>query len=291
MPTEANRTSAAYRADANAKHYGRDTLDRATGTLILIGGATTPNGRALGEFVRLSGATRNGRVVALTSASGNPDASARQWRRDLRAAGCRTVNVPIVHSRDDASNPRVVELLTQADGIFLGGGDQVKLVSIIGGTPVGHAIQDAYVRGVVIGGTSAGAAALSKTTLAGNEVDEHGQLVEQYIGPGLGLIKHQALIDTHFSQRRRLYRLFVALAEFPELLGLGIDEDTALVVSGDLGRVVGAGGVTFVDGRNVSYSNAAELRDGQPLTVSAMRVGVIGAGHTFDLARRELVID
>jgi len=72
-------------------------------------------------------------------------------------------------------------------------------------------------------------------------------------------------------------------------MGLGIDEDTALVVTGDIGQVVGTGGVTFVDGRGVSYSNAAELRNGQPLTISAMRVGVIGAGHTFDLAKRELL--
>jgi cyanophycinase len=269
----------------------RHEVDQASGTLVLIGGGTTPNGAALGEFVRLSGAMEGGRIVVLTSASGDPTASARQWRRDLLAAGCRQVDAPIVASREQASDPHVVALIQQASGVFLGGGDQVKLVSIIGGAPVGEAIRDAYVRGVVIGGTSAGAAALTKTTLAGNEVDECGQLVEQYIGPGLGLVRHQALVDTHFSQRRRLYRLFVALAEFPDLMGLGLDEDTAMVVNGDLGRVVGVGGVTFVDGRSVTYSNAFQLREGKSLTISAMRVGVVGAGHTFDLAKRELVLD
>ena len=227
----------------------------------------------------------------LTSASGDPATSARQWRRDLHAAGCVNVEAPVIITREEASDAKVVAMIRDASGVFLGGGDQVKLVSLIGGSPVGESIRDAYVRGVVIGGTSAGAAALTKTTLAGNEVDEHGQLVEQYIGPGLGLLRHQALIDTHFSQRRRLYRLFVALAEYPELMGLGLDEDTAMVVTGDTGRVVGTGGVTFVDGRPVSYSNATELRNGKPLTISAMRVGVIGAGHTFDLLKRELVLD
>ena len=269
----------------------RAELYRASGTLVLIGGATTSHGSSLGEFVRRSRARTGGRIVGVTSASSNPAASARQWRHDLLAAGCVNVTVPIIPTREDAADPHIVESIRTADGIFLGGGDQVKLVSILGGSPAGNAIQDAYVRGAVIGGTSAGAAALSKTTLAGNEVDELGQLVEQYIGPGLGLIRQQAIIDTHFSQRRRLYRLFMALAEFPELLGLGIDEDTALVIDGDIGHVVGAGGVTFVDGRGVTFSNAADLREGQPLTVSAMRVGIVGAGHAFDLQTRELCLD
>jgi len=264
-------------------------VDHAQGTLVLIGGATHSNGEALAAFTRRAHGPQGGSIVALTTASGNPAASARQWRRDLRAAGCFNVQIPVVSTRDDATNPRFVAALASAQGIFFGGGDQIKLVSIIGGTPAGDAIRDAYVRGIVIGGTSAGAAALAKTTLAGNEVDEHGQLVEQYIGPGLGLVRHPTIIDTHFSQRRRLYRLFVALAEFPELLGLGIDEDTAIVVEGNVGRVVGTGSVTFVDGRGITYSNAGAHRDGMPLTLSAMRVGIVGAGHAFDLQTRELV--
>ena len=197
----------------------------------------------------------------------------------------------MIATRDQASDPAIVHAINEATGIFLGGGDQVKLVSILGGSPVGEAIRDAYIRGAIVGGTSAGAAALAKTTLAGNEVDESGNLVEQYIGPGLGLIRDPAIIDTHFSQRRRLYRLFVALAEFPELLGLGIDEDTAIVLNGDIGRVIGAGGVTFVDGLGITFSNAAQLRAGEALTLSAMRVGIVGAGYALNLRTRELVTD
>ena len=275
----------------DASHDRRNIVDRAHGTLVLIGGATTPGGAALGAFVTRSGGQTGGRIVVLTSASGHPVVSARQWRRDLRAAGCHHVESPLVTTREQATDPRIVETINAADGIFLGGGDQIKLVSVIGGTPVGEAVRDAYVRGVVIGGTSAGASALAKTTLAGNEVDEHGQLVEQYIGPGLGLMRHPMLVDTHFSQRRRLYRLFVALAEFPELLGLGIDENTALVVEDDIGRVIGVGGITFVDGRGLTYSNAGLLRDGEPLTLSAMRVGIVGTGYAFNLGTRELLTD
>jgi cyanophycinase len=270
-------------------HDRREAVDRARGPLVLIGGATTPRGAALREFVKRSRGKQDGYIVGLTCASGDPASSARQWTQDLKTAGCRHVDIPIVRSREEACDTRITDQIAQASGIFLGGGDQVKLVSILAGTPVEEAIRDARLRGVVIGGTSAGAAALAKTTLAGNEVDEYGNLIKQYIGPGLGFIRHQTIIDTHFSQRRRLYRLFVAIAQFPSLLGLGIDEDTALVIESDRGYVIGAGGVTFVDGRGITYSNADKLRDGAQLTLSAMQVGIIGSGHTFNLRTRELL--
>jgi len=263
---------------------------RATpGPVVLIGGATKPRGDALGAFVSLAHGRDGACVVVITAASGDPAGSARDWHRDLTLAGCSDVDAPVIASRADSMDASIAARVASADAIFLGGGDQVKLVSIVGGTPVGAAIHAAHVRGLVVGGTSAGAAALAKTTLAGNEVDGAGELVEQYIGPGLGLVAHPTIIDTHFSERRRLYRLFVALAEFPTLLGLGIDEDTAMVIDGDEGRVVGAGGVTFVDARDVRYSNAGSGR-GEPLTLSAVRVGVIGSGYGFDFAARDLII-
>jgi cyanophycinase len=164
----------------------------------------------------------------------------------------------------------------------------VKLVALLSGTPVGDAIWDNFASGGIVCGTSAGAAALTELTLAGNEVDEDGNLVEQYIGPGLGLLTFKTIIDTHFSQRRRLYRLFVAIAGYPDIMGLGIDEDTGMVVRGEIGKVVGKGGVTFVDGRSVVYDNAEEVTKGRQLTLSALRVGMIGTGYTFNLRQREL---
>jgi len=195
---------------------------------------------------------------------------------------------PIIEGRQDACNPRTVELIEKSRGIFLGGGSQIKLISALSGTPVGDAIWEHYVKGGTVCGTSAGAAALTELTLAGNEVDEEGNLVEQYIGPGLGLLDFKTLIDTHFSQRRRLYRLFVAIAGYPDIMGLGIDEDTAMIVKGEVGKVVGRGGVTFVDGRTVKFDNAEEVTKGRQLTLSALRVGMIGTGYTFNLREREL---
>lgn len=236
----------------------------------------------------MTGAGDGAPIVGLTTASSQVGISRDMWLADLRQAGATNIEIPMVETRDQASDPSIVELARNARGIFLGGGDQVKLVSVLGGTPLGEAIRDAYIDGAVVCGTSAGAAALTKTTLAGNEVDEEGKLVEQYIGPGLGLLGYHTLVDTHFTQRRRLYRLFVAIAEFPALMGLGIDEDTALIVKRGIGTVVGRGGVTFVDGSSVRFNNAAEVTRGPELTISALRVGIVGTGQQFNLRKREV---
>lgn len=276
-------------ADAPTPGTGPAWHDRPrAGTLVLLGGATRAEGEALGAFVSLASADGKGPVVALTTASGNVKASARRWRRDLRTAGLEHVKVPIVETREQADDQRIVKLIEESSGVFLGGGNQIKLVTMLSGTPVGDAIWALYARGGVVGGTSAGAAALTELTLAGNEVDEEGKLVEQYIGPGLGLLGFKALIDTHFTQRRRLYRLFVAIADNPEIMGLGLDEDTAMVVKGEVATVVGKGGVTFVDGRGVRFDNADEVTKGRQLTLSSLRVGIVGTGYTFNLRHREL---
>jgi cyanophycinase len=274
---------------ASSARTSRRRLRDAKGTLILIGGGTTATGEALAKFIELSGARSGATIVGLTTASSQPAMARDLWLADLAQGGATNVSIPLVETRDQACDPGIVEEVRNARGIFLGGGDQVKLVSCLSGTLLEDAIRDAYFDGAIVCGTSAGAAALTKTTLAGNEVDEEGKLVEQYIGPGLGLLGYHTLIDTHFTQRRRLYRLFVAIAEFPALMGLGIDEDTALVVKREIGTVVGKGGVTFVDGSSVRYNNSSEVTKGPELTISALRVGIIGTGQQFNLKKRDVV--
>ncbi len=258
------------------------------GSLVLIGGACTASGDALGAFVKLAGAGEGGPIACITSASQDVRGSAKHWEADFTTAQAGDVVFPIIETREDAMNRSIAKTVAKARGIFLGGGNQIKLITMLSGTPVGDAIWDNYVSGGVVCGTSAGAAALTEMTLAGNETDEEGNLVAQYIGPGLGLLAFKTIIDTHFSQRRRLYRLFVAISEYPEIMGLGIDEDTAMVVRGEVGKVVGKGGVTFVDGRTVKFDNAEEVTKGRQLTLSALRVGIVGTGYTFNIRLREL---
>jgi cyanophycinase len=279
------------RRPAQDRAARRKPADGARGALVLIGGACDPEGEALGAFVRLSGADHGAAIVGFTTASSNPSRAAAAWERDFRSVGVRNVDIPLVDGRDRANDPSIAERVMGAAGIFLGGGDQVHLIATLSGTLVGQAIRDAYLAGAIVCGTSAGAAALTETTLAGGEVDEDGNEVEMYIGPGLGLLCYRALIDTHFAQRRRLQRLFVAIAGYPQLLGLGIDEDTGLVVHGSIGEVVGKGGVTFVDGRDtVRFDNASQVKKGGELTLSHLRVGLVGTGQRFDLEARELEV-
>jgi cyanophycinase len=274
---------------ASPARSARRRLRDAKGTLILIGGGTTATGEALAKFIELSEAKGGAAIVGITTASSQVAMARDLWLADFATAGATNVTIPIVETRDQACDAAIVDQVRNARGIFLGGGDQVKLVSCLSGTLLENAIRDAYFDGAIVCGTSAGAAALTKTTLAGNEVDEEGKLVEQYIGPGLGLLGYHTLIDTHFTQRRRLYRLFVAIAEFPALMGIGIDEDTAFVVKREIGTVFGKGGVTFVDGSSVRYNNSSEVTKGPELTISALRVGIIGTGQQFNLKKRDVV--
>lgn len=259
------------------------------GVLVLIGGACTPHGHALRAFLDLVGARSGGKIVGFTQAAADPAESSREWTAAFRSVGALNVEFPQYDRNDDGLDFRAARLVREAEGVFLGGGDQVKLVTELSGTRTATAICERFLEGGVVCGTSAGAAAASELTMAGGEVDEEGNLVEQYIGPGLGLLRYDAIIDTHFSQRRRLQRLFLVVASNTQLFGVGLDEDTALVVRGPIGEVVGAGGVTFVDGRDtVRFDNAEELSKGRQLTLSHLRVGIVGTKYHLNLEARDL---
>lgn len=275
------------RVDRRVSHVGMS--DGARGTLVLMGGAVDPRNEAFQQFLRLADARNGAPVVGLTTASAEPGAAARAWLADFRRGGATEVRFPIFGKAGDERDREIAATIKDARAVFLGGGDQVKLVASLGGSCTLAEIKALYRRGGVVCGTSAGAAALTELTMAGGEIDEEGNLVEQYIGPGLGLLGFETIVDTHFQQRRRLQRLFVVIAQNTELLGLGIDEDTALVVRGHVGEVIGAGGVTFVDGRDtVRFDNADQIEKGRQLTLSHLRVGIVGTKYKLDLAKREL---
>jgi cyanophycinase len=267
----------------------RRRRDDQAGSLVLIGGASDPAGAALGRFLTLSRAAEGARIVIITTASTDPVKAAALWTRDLESAGATNVEAPIIDSRQRAQDPACAELVRSARGIFLGGGDQLKLVSTLGGSRVWRAVREAFAEGAIVCGTSAGAAALSETMLSGGEITSAGSAVPLHLGPGLGLLGFSSVIDTHFARRGRLQRLIQQVARNPELLGIGIDENTGLVVQGHLAEVVGPGNVYYVDGRDAKFDNADDVKSGgAALTLSYLRVGVVGAGYSLDLREREL---
>ncbi|HEY2896610.1 MAG TPA: cyanophycinase [Gemmatimonadaceae bacterium] len=260
-----------------------------TGALILIGGACDPSGAALGTFLEMSGASDGAPIVLITTASTDPAKAAVAWKRDLESAGATNVEAPIIDRRERAQDPACAELVRTARGIFLGGGDQLKLVSTLGGSRTWRAVREAFGNGAIVCGTSAGAAALSETVLSGGEVTSAGSAIPLHLGPGLGLLGFSSVVDTHFARRGRLQRLIQQVALNPELLGIGIDENTGLVVRGHLAEVVGPGNVYYVDGRGARFDNADDVKSGRAaLTLSYLRVGVVGAGYPLNLREREL---
>jgi cyanophycinase len=248
------------------------------GHLVIIGGGEdrSQDMRVLRRFVELTHAAQP-RVVVLTAASREQEAIAQVYQHAFGMLGATPV-VFAMHSRQDAAAPAVIEHILEADGVFMTGGDQRKLLSIIGGTRTSAAMHRIYrERGACIAGTSAGASAMSEHMLAEGWVNPHPRKGAVDLAAGLGFVP-RAIVDQHFSQRQRLGRLLTVVAQNPYLLGVGIDEDTALVIERGQGlQVVGRGAVTLVDGREMQ-SDFLELYDRDFIELHNVRLHLLPDG-------------
>jgi cyanophycinase len=257
-----------------------------------IGGAEDKLGRrtVLRSFVDLAGGS-DATIAVVPTASSLGDEVAEVYDALFRRLGAREVVALRPETREQADDPELVRRLDEVTGIFLTGGNQLKLSAIVNGTSFGEAIRAAHLRGATVGGTSAGASIQSSHMVAfgpGGAVPK--QRMTQ-LAAGLGLVR-DVVIDQHFDQRNRYGRLLMLVAQSPGLLGIGIDEDTAAVITCEgnhevLG-VVGRGVVTIVDGRNI-ISNAHEARRTAPLLASGVVLHVLPSGSVFDLTERSLV--
>ncbi|HZG67828.1 MAG TPA: cyanophycinase, partial [Herpetosiphonaceae bacterium] len=176
-------------------------------------------------------------------------------------------------------------LLDGAAGVFFSGGDQLRISSQIGDTPIELRVREIHESGGVIAGTSAGASMMSETMLVKGTSGESHKIGDLHMAPGLGLVRN-VIIDQHFAERGRFGRLFGAVAHNPRELGIGIDEDTALVLQDSHFEVVGNGCVYVADGTGVTRSNIAEARPERALSMYDVRLHVLSSGDTFDLAKR-----
>ena len=256
-----------------------------TGHLVIIGGRENrkQDMAILERFVALAGGP-DARIFVLTAASRVHDEMWALYERAFTALGVRHVTTSNIASPDDACNEATADEVLDADGIFMTGGDQKRLMSLIGGTRIDRALHRALrERGACIGGTSAGASAMSEHMLFDGTSDlllpRKGSA---HLGAGLGLVR-RVIFDQHFSERQRLGRLLSVVAQNPYLLGAGIDENTALIVRPGHGlEVIGAGAVTLVDGREMA-SNLTELKDQAVIELADMRLHLLPAGVRHDL--------
>lgn len=252
-------------------------------SLLIIGGAEDKLGRAtiLRRFVRLAGGRRS-RIVVIPSASSFAAEAIEAYTAVLTRLGAAEVVAVAPGSRADSADPALVAAVDNATGVFLTGGNQLKLSRLVVGTPLSEAITRAYERGAVIAGTSAGASVMSRFMISmGDEGVTPRQRVSQ-LTSGLALLP-QVIVDQHFDQRARYGRLLSLVASSPDLLGMGIDEDTAAeVTDGWMLTVHGTGGVFVVNARG-AVSDAHEARQDAPLLVSGAVVHSLPTGATFDL--------
>src|SRR5512132_4336146 len=259
------------------------------GTLFAIGGAEGKLRRrtVLSAFVAAAGGT-DARIAIVSSASSLGAEVVEVYKTVFTALGAREVISLRPESRAQARNPDLVEPLGKVSAIFLTGGNQLKLSSFITGTPFGEAIQEAYQRGTLVGGTSAGASILAEHMIAFGAGGSTPKQRMSQLSAGLGLLRG-VVIDQHFEQRNRYGRLLSLIAQSPSLLGLGIDEDTAAVIhEGSRLEVIGRGAVTVVDGQHV-VSNAFAAKRTAPLLISGAVIHVLPAGSQFDLSNRSLI--
>ncbi len=259
------------------------------GYLLAIGGAEDKlrQREILARFVELAGGTR-GRVVIISTASSLGDVAADRYRAIFASLGIRASEGMRPLDRDEAQDPQLAARVQDASGIFLTGGNQLRLASVIAGTPLGAALIEQYRHGAVVAGTSAGASALSAHMVAfGRSGPSPKQRMAQ-LGAGLGLLP-DALIDQHFTERNRIGRLESLVAHSPSLLALGIDEDTAALIGPDrVLEVIGKGSVTILNGTRL-VTDAHEVQRHRPLMVSGVLLHVLTSGYRFDLNTRQLI--
>lgn len=257
----------------------------AAGPLIIIGGHEDKEGERviLREVARhLAGR----KLVIATVASHEPEGYFESYQKAFAAIGVTNLEELYVEDRNESLAGSRLALLDGAGGIFFSGGDQLRITSQIGDTPIERKIRDLHAGGAVIAGTSAGASMMSETMLVRGASSESYRIGELHMAPGLGLVPG-VIIDQHFAERGRYGRLLGAVAHNPRLLGIGVDEDTALVVNGRALTVIGSGAAYVVDGETATHSNIAEARADRALSMFDVRMHVLSSGDRFDLDARE----
>src|SRR3954462_10084140 len=254
------------------------------GTLVIIGGGEDKEGdRVMLREVacRLDG----GKLVLATVASHEPEGYFEAYQKAF--AGLVVTNLTELYVRDRAEtlDPEKLRSFEGAAGVFFSGGDQLRISSQIGDTPVESRVRQIYDRGGLVAGTSAGASVMSDTMLVKGSSGESHKIGDLHMAPGLGVVRN-VIIDQHFAERGRFGRLFGAVAHNPRELGIGIDEDTALVLQGNRFEVIGNGCVYVVDGAGVTHSNIAEARPDRALSMYDVRLHVLSSGDAFDIVKR-----
>jgi len=226
-------------------------------------------------------------IEVITSASSIPEEVGQNYIDAFGKVGCRRVGVMDIRTREEAQHPDMMERIRRCDGVMFSGGNQLRLSSIFGGTEFLSVVHDRYQQEpFVIAGTSAGAMAMSNTMIYHGSSAGALMKGEVKITTGLGFIR-DVIFDSHFDKRGRFGRLAQAVASNPSCLGIGLGEDTGLLISeGNHMEAIGSGLVILIDGHKIRHSNIADLQEGSPISIEHLIVHILTKGNSFCLRDR-----
>jgi cyanophycinase len=260
--------------------------DHERGYVIPIGGAEEKlnNPEILDRFVEVCGG-KSCRISIIPTASELSD-TGRNYEKLFRKLGVRHARVLPFETRKDCQSGEYLDEIDRSDGVFMTGGNQLRLSTTLGGTEVATRIRRRNAAGMHVAGTSAGAAFMPEHMIAGGIEGSTPSPDMVTMAPGLGLT-NKFVIDQHFRQRDRLGRLLTALAYNPFAVGIGLDEDTAAFIRpGDDFEVVGSGGITVIDPTDLSYSSMDRARRGEPVSLIGVKLHILVSGGRFDIVAR-----
>jgi cyanophycinase len=262
------------------------SIDAERGYIIAIGGAEEKldNPEILDRFVEICGG-RSARIAIIPTASELED-TGRNYEKLFRRLGIEHARVLQILKREDCHSQKFLDYIEGSQGVFMTGGNQLRLSTTLGGTPVAKMIRRRNAAGMHVAGTSAGAAFMPEHMIAGGVEGSTPSPDKVTMAPGLGLTNN-FIIDQHFRQRDRLGRLLTALAYNPFAVGIGLDEDTAAFIKpGDCLEVVGSGGITIIDPSQLSYSSMDRAKRGEPVSLIDVKLHILIAGGRFEIVSR-----
>lgn len=268
-----------------------DIMDNYYGNMIIIGGAEDKSSKSkiLNEVLKLS-KLKNGPITIVAAASQDPEKKKTIYFDTFTSLGCKDLRMLYLRNRQEAEDKEKIDEMKKSSCIFFTGGDQLKVTSIVGGTYFNKVLYECYRSGILIAGTSAGASCLCTTMIVSGKEEVPPIKCTIKMAPGLGFIG-KAIIDQHFSQRGRIGRLINAVCQNPEIIGIGIDEDTAIVIrESSVIKVIGSGAVTIVDGSCITASNVSEVSPDEILAISDIKVHILSEGCSYDLNKKKPTI-
>ena len=267
------------------------TKKEGKGSLMAVGGGESGNItedsiKIIKKFVELSGGLSKAKIVVMTVATDDPKEAQGRYGKVFERIKFKNFEFLNIADRSESFDESILETIKNATGLYFTGGSQLHVTALTGGTQLHTVILERFKKGLTIGGTSAGAMMMSSSTLLSGSSDSAPKLGSVEVAPGMELLD-SSVIDTHFSQRGRHGRLLSTVAHNPQVLGIGIDERTAMIIQDGKFEVIGEGAVTVICAKNSIHTNLPYIKTEETIGIFGVNFHVLPEGYKYDLQKRE----